>query len=427
MKIRNLPNTSITSLLVVLCLGCLFDNAVAQTWTLTSAPTEAWAAVASSADGTRLIAAPGNGPIYLSTDSGATWSSNQTPVAAWAAVASSTNGGCLFAASAGRLFYVSTNSGATWSSTNSFSTNTWAHWASAACSSDGTKLVAASGYGPDGVAIVTSSDSAVTCRVLTHGSLTIFPIGAFERAGGVASSADGSNVVAGTANLFSGNLTGGDFFASSDSGVHWSQIPWNGSGSAAVGWSAIASSANGSNLVAVAMPPNFSGPPWFTEVLTSTNGGVSWISRVALEENWTAVASSADGERLVAVNSTANLSGIYTSTNAGDSWIPHDLPGGAINLSWTSVAGSADGSRLVAASGQGIYVSQPLPVMSLTSFGGNVVMGWPSTARSFGLRQSSDITTGWVAPQGSPILTNGWYQWSTSPTNAATFYRLASP
>jgi photosystem II stability/assembly factor-like uncharacterized protein len=46
------------------------------TWAATPAPSNHWVAVASSADGTKLMALPSNGPIYISTDSGASWTSN---------------------------------------------------------------------------------------------------------------------------------------------------------------------------------------------------------------------------------------------------------------------------------------------------------------------------------------------------------------
>lgn len=75
-----------------------------DTWTLTSAPGGPWFAVASSADGNTLLAAPYTGalntyPICLSTNSGATWTTNNTPNQFWGGgIATSADGGKLFAA-----------------------------------------------------------------------------------------------------------------------------------------------------------------------------------------------------------------------------------------------------------------------------------------------------------------------------------------
>src|SRR5947199_3608662 len=73
-------------------LGDLFtivDSGFAQPWTQTSAPVTNWSAVASSADGARLLAAVSDGLIYTSTDSGGTWTATSAPSANWSAVASS--------------------------------------------------------------------------------------------------------------------------------------------------------------------------------------------------------------------------------------------------------------------------------------------------------------------------------------------------
>jgi hypothetical protein len=56
-----------------------------------------WIAVASSADGTKLVAVSQKTGIYSSTDSGQTWISNNAPPLIWQAVASSADGTKLFA------------------------------------------------------------------------------------------------------------------------------------------------------------------------------------------------------------------------------------------------------------------------------------------------------------------------------------------
>src|SRR5256885_1783813 len=114
-------------------LVTVVNLASAQTWTPASEPEapvySLWVSVASSADGSKLVAAAkfdqaGNpvGLIHTSTNSGATWTQTSAPSNSWSSVASSADGSKLVAATtefdqAGNpagLIYTSTNSGATW-------------------------------------------------------------------------------------------------------------------------------------------------------------------------------------------------------------------------------------------------------------------------------------------------------------------------
>src|SRR5262245_55536831 len=69
------------------------DAAFAQIWTQTSVPSTNWSSIASSADGTRLVAV-GSGGVYISPDSGATWTPTSAPTthrvnwASWGGLAS---------------------------------------------------------------------------------------------------------------------------------------------------------------------------------------------------------------------------------------------------------------------------------------------------------------------------------------------------
>src|SRR5689334_20812333 len=87
--------------------------APAQTWTQTSAPSQDWRGIASSADGSKLAATVWSGLIYISTNSGATWEPSSAPSQQWAGVASSANGNQLIALSSPGGIYTSTNSGVT--------------------------------------------------------------------------------------------------------------------------------------------------------------------------------------------------------------------------------------------------------------------------------------------------------------------------
>jgi uncharacterized repeat protein (TIGR03803 family) len=61
-------------------------------WSLTAAPAGFWTSVASSADGSKLVAAANYGGIWISTNSGATWTSSGAPNSYWSSVASSADG-----------------------------------------------------------------------------------------------------------------------------------------------------------------------------------------------------------------------------------------------------------------------------------------------------------------------------------------------
>jgi hypothetical protein len=111
--------------LIVAGSGGLFNAvnpALAQNWTLTSAPTNSWQSVAISADGTKVAAVAnqydGDGLIYTSTNSGTTWTPTSAPRTNWGSVACSADGTKLvagvgeFFVSSGSIF-TSTDSGAT--------------------------------------------------------------------------------------------------------------------------------------------------------------------------------------------------------------------------------------------------------------------------------------------------------------------------
>jgi len=66
-------------------------------WFTNNAPSEEWSSVASSADGSKLVAVANNGPIYSSTNSGVSWQTNNVPSEDWISVASSADGDKLVA------------------------------------------------------------------------------------------------------------------------------------------------------------------------------------------------------------------------------------------------------------------------------------------------------------------------------------------
>ena len=94
-----------------------------------------WQSVASSSDGTKLVAVVQNGFIYTSSDSGVNWTQRDSS-RNWRSVASSDDGTKLVAV-AGGFIYTSTDSGVTWTQQTSAGSRLWF---SVASSSNGTKL-----------------------------------------------------------------------------------------------------------------------------------------------------------------------------------------------------------------------------------------------------------------------------------------------
>jgi hypothetical protein len=304
----------------MIAAGNLSDS-IGESWTARGIITN-WSAVASSADGTKLVATVKGGQIYTSADSGVTW----TPQASstnWSSVASSSDGTYLVAGVGNNVsligyIYTSGNSGiGSWSPHDSAR-----QWVSVASSADGTKLAAAvygtAGSGNPGIYTSTSSGASWGQRK------------AVQFCSAVASSADGTKLVA---TVYSGQI-----WTSTDSGNSW--VARDSSRN----WTAVASSADGSRLLAAVSGGS---------LYISYNSGTNWMAvNTGTTAQWTALASSADGSRLVAVASPGQ---VYISTDSGVTWAQRS---GLPAASWTGAACSADGSKLVlVASGSQIYTS----------------------------------------------------------------------
>ena len=144
----------------------------------------------------------------------------------------------------------------------------------------------------------------------------------------IACSTDGAKLVAAGRGLI---------YTSTNSGATWTTTaaPSNA-------WASVASSADGTRLTAVVdSPPGYLGsPPESGAIFTSTNSGATWTQANAPTNGWQAVASSADGTRLVAlVGESVDRSGpVYISADSGGTWT---VAGAPANV-WQSVASSAD-------------------------------------------------------------------------------------
>jgi hypothetical protein len=211
------------------------------------------------------------------------------------------------------------------------------------------------------------------------------------------------------------NSNPGQIYISTNSGA-----TWTASGAPANVWFSVASSADGSRLIAASAEPYIN----TSTLYLSTNSGATWttVNSSVISTRVICVASSADGIRLVAAG---NQGQFFISADSGATWGPS-----APADNWQCVASSADGAKLVAvAYGGGIYTLQttPRPMLSLTPSGANALLSWTIPSLAFTLQQSSDLTTtNWTDVPTPPVLnlTNLQNQVTVSPTNGNTFYRL---
>jgi hypothetical protein len=171
----------------------------------------------------------------------------------------------------------------------------------------------------------------------------------------------------------------------------------------------------------------------YSGVYVSQDFGATWrLTGLPTNLWWRAVASSADGTRLITALSDYSLrttNSIYTSSDAGQTWILNDAP----NTNWISVASSADGCKLVAAVGMTIsgfiYRAQsvPHPVLKTSLSGTNLVLSWIIPSAPFVLQETDDVTNpNWSALPLVPVLNTSTLENEiTMPLRTGnSFYRL---
>ncbi len=329
-----------------------------------------WEAVASSADGSKLIAASGwdgdTGIVYLSTNYGGNWTpAKGLPTAEWNSVSSSADGKKLTAVAVNvPAIYTSTNSGTDWTrETNGLA---GAGFDYIACSADGNKLIAAEG-GPQNGQLYTSSNSGANWMQASNA-----PVANWYS---VASSANGNQLLA-------CSYSGGNVYISTNAGLNWTQtrLPTND-------WNSVASSADGTKLVALANSGSATVGAGTGGIWTSTDSGITWVSNQVQSASWTCAAMSADGNEVI------------------------------VGLGYPSTLGGIDVSQ-----------TTPSPVLSLVPCGTNFVLSWIIPSTNFVLQQSSDLIS-WnnVTNPSTLNLTNLQNQIIQSPSNDSGFYRLATP
>lgn len=332
-----------------------------------------WTCLAMSSDGTKLLAGVYGGRLYSSADSGGTWTERQPAGnvnALWNCAAMAADGSNLIVGAYGGRLYTSANLGANWTERQPAG-NTGKTWQCLDMSADGTKVVA----GVNGGRLYTSADSGATWTERQ-------PAGNMDRSWYCAGiSSDGANLIAG--------VNGGRLYTSTDSGATWLERQPVGDVNAS--WASAATSDNGTQLTvgiangrlylsgdsgatwserqpagavnetwAVAMSGDGTKQivgAWFGRLYTSTDSGATWSETqptASIDKSWQAVASSSDGVKLVAAVTGGRL---YTSANSGANWTERQ-PAGNVDKAWRCVASSPDGTRLIAGISSGrLYTS----------------------------------------------------------------------
>jgi hypothetical protein len=412
--------TSLPALAILCGLLPVSFSALAQDWSITTMPESLWSGVACSADGMKLVLDGYGSGIWVSTNRGATWDEKNTISSnRWSGIASSADGVKLVAVSEDLYgaIYRSTNSGNTWQPAEAPTDD----YHAVASSPDGTKLVAATGYG-----IYTSTNSGASWGLTAAVSL----IGYFQS---VAISADGTKLAAAGGALYViGDTTaldgGGELEYSTDSGLTWhlsnASMDWE--------WSAIACSSNGNFMVAAAYGDTNNNPG---PVVISTNAGANWMPTTAPNLAYGAVACSADGTRITVgcYNSYQTISPnlVYSSTNSGATWVEDPTL-----TDVGSIAYSADGTKRVATTAGGwlvpnqVAVSPPLavtagPQLFIIPSGNTFALYWPMSPSGYILQSTPNLSAGsWSSITNGISTIGSYYAFTNAASGNAAFFRL---
>jgi Secretion system C-terminal sorting domain len=287
----------------------------------TSAGSREWTAIASSADGMKLVAGDFTHVIMTSSDGGITWTLQTDPSAGnheFRKIATSADGMRLAGVDvwpAHTFIYTSSDGGVTWVAHTAMTSPTWT---SIASSSDGSKLVATDGYGH----LYNSIDTGNTWTLRATGT---------HGWNGLASSSDGMKLTAITNSYYVGG-SGDYIYTSTDGGVTWIQR----TGVGLRNWHSVASSADGLRIIAAAADATLA---------ISVDGGTTWTFSSIASPSWSDVSSSSDGIRL---SYTYYNGFIFTSVNGGLTWVPETSAGSRY---WGRIASSADGKKYAATGG----------------------------------------------------------------------------
>jgi photosystem II stability/assembly factor-like uncharacterized protein len=119
---------------------------------------------------------------------------------------------------------------------------------------------------------------------------------------------------------------------------------------------------------------------------------------------------------------------IYSSTDAGQTWLTNNAPA----LLWAGAASAADGSKVYAVSGNGgIWTRQNVPALTLDAALSNrtLILSWTLPSTNFSLMQKSNLSSGsWVAVTNARVLNLDRlrYEVSVPASLRQNFFRLVS-
>lgn len=267
--------------------------------------TRDWYCIASSSDGTKLIAGYNNGTLFASSDSGSTWKNCYTAgVQNWESVAMSGDGSVIYAASSGSGVFKSTDFGDNWVQVRSGGT------AAVATSADGTKVIIGIGVGSSGYLYYSTNGG---------GSWTPYSGAGNKFWTAVCISADGS--------LIAGAASGDYIYVSTNDGSTWTQR------GTAKAWKSLTTWNDGSNKLAAAAQSG-------EYIYISNDLGVTWNKYNSPSGNWLSLSSSQQGEVLVAVDSGINT---WRSFDKGQNWTSFSP-----SVIARKAAISADGKKITA-------------------------------------------------------------------------------
>jgi photosystem II stability/assembly factor-like uncharacterized protein len=241
------------------------------------------------------------------------WTQTGAPGLSWAAIACSADANKLFAAVNGGGIYCSTNAGSNWTATAAPSL----HWTAITSSADGSKLSAT----VSGGGVYTSTNRGGTWFTNNVPNLNWTSI---------ASTPDGSVL---DAVVYTSTI-----YRSTNSGVNWTTTI-----APVADIVSVATSSDGSRIMA----GNNVG-----RLLVSTNAGTSWAFINSLGGYISSLKTTPDGANLLAI--AGNGRGVFSSKNAGQTWVLNSLPA---NSSWLASTISADGTKMVVVAQKGLLYS----------------------------------------------------------------------
>ncbi len=335
------------------------------------------ASVATSADGTQVLAGATDGKPSGSVDKGITWvSKSSLPSGNWPAVGSSGDGTLQYATyinNGPTSFLTNRNRGVngTWQLYVSDDSTNGRDIAALATSYDGTVIVA----GRNGSPLVRSTDSGATWS----------PIAQWQNHVSVAMSSTGSKIVTaytGTASLF----------VSTDSGGTWS---WRGLSKT---YTAVACSDDGTKMAACTSDGY---------VYTSVDSGANWLQKYFNStKQFTSIALTSDGTKILACASNGTL---LLSVDSGVSFTEKLTTG-----TWRSVACTSDGTYMAAADGAGyLWVS--------INSGAN----WNARGNLATWKSVSIISTGSGSAANASLIASTGTHTVSGVTLTGALYRLA--